>query len=192
MTDLTYFLIGLFIFTMNAMPGFMPPTWLILAFFYLHFNLDLVPLVVIGASSASLGRVVLANFAKLYIRKYFPASWFKNYDALGAYLSQKQELTAPLVLTYAFFPIPSNQIFIVAGLSRLDLRIIAISFFIGRLISYTFWVSLANAVVDNLELVFTNHLLSTTTILAELAGFLLILLIGKINWQKLLKINQKV
>lgn len=185
--DSYYILIGLLVFAINALPALMPPTWMILAFFYLHFNLQLLPLVIIGAFGATGGRIILFEFSRLYIRRFFPEKWLKNYDDLGKYFKKNQQLTIPIVLTYAFFPVPSNQVFIIAGLANLDIKIIAFSFLVGRMISYTFWVVLANKVMDNLENLFIAHLTNASTIAIELIGFSLIIIIGKINWRKILK-----
>ncbi len=41
-----YLILALLVFGMNIVPAFMPPTWLVLAFFYIHFELSL-PIVVL-------------------------------------------------------------------------------------------------------------------------------------------------
>lgn len=188
MFDIEYLILAIFVLGMNTIPFFMPPTWVVLAFFYTQFNLELVPTVLIGATMATTGRVILYYLAKSYLGKFLPKSFKTNFLSLGQFFKKRERLTIPLVLTYAFLPIPSNDVFIVAGLAQLKIKIIAFSFLIGRLISYTFWVSLANKVGDKLEILFENHFSNFNAFAIELFGVLVILLIGKINWRKVLKI----
>lgn len=163
---------------------------MVLAFFYLHFDLKLIPVVILGASAAVSGRVILSLLARNYFRPFMPRSFLHNYDALGNFFTENQKLTVPLIFTYAFLPIPSNDVFIIAGLAKLNIRLIAGSFLFGRLISYTFWVSLASRVSERLENVFTGHLSNGGALAAELIGFSVIFLVGKIRWGKILRIDQ--
>jgi membrane protein YqaA with SNARE-associated domain len=188
---IVYLLIGLFIFTINAIPAFMPPTWMILAFFFINFDLHLLPLVIVGAISATCGRIVLALFSRYFAKRLFPEKWFRNYDDLGYFFRKHSGLTVPVVVAYAFSPIPSNQVFIIAGLADLNLKLIAFSFLAGRLISYTFWISVANRVVENLQVVFMNHLTNINTLAIEAVSFSLVIIIGKINWRSILKIHPR-
>lgn len=188
--DPLYLNLAIIVFVINVVPVFMPPTWTILTFFYLHFHLALLPTVIIGATTATVGRVVLATLAKQYFRPFFSREILGNYDALGQFLHKHQHLTIPIILTYAFFPISSNQVFIVAGLTKLKLKIIAFSFLFGRLISYTFWISAASHISKTLEDVFLKHFSDAGTLVFEISGLLVILLIGKINWEKVLKIKK--
>lgn len=181
-----YLLLGLFIYGMNVIPVFMPPTWIVLAFFYHHYHLAFVPTVIIGATTATFGRVTLAYLARHVLHDKIPKSWTKNYDDLGAYVKSHQKLTIPVMLTYAFFPISSNYVYIMAGLSGLPINIIAISFFIGRLISYSFWISAASFATRHLEDIFQGHLVQSQTIIFEIAGLLVVWGIGRIPWKKIL------
>src|SRR5829696_5132555 len=113
------------VFLINLVPAFMPPTWSILAFFLIHFDLPLLPLALGGAVAATSGRLVLALGARHLGPRVVPADWLRTH----------QRWVGPAVLLYSFGPIPSNQLFIAAGLGQLDLRVVAGAFFIGRVIS---------------------------------------------------------
>lgn len=181
-----YLILWIFIFGINVVPAFMPPTWTILAFFYIRYHLAFIPTVIFGATAATLGRVMLANLAKLYLRPVIPQKALKNYTALGDFLKKDKRLTIPLLFTYAFFPVPSNDVYITAGLVNLSLRMIAFAFFCGRLISYSFWVGLAYHTSKNLDHLFSQHLSKGWAFAGEFVGFGLIVLIGSINWGKVL------
>lgn len=175
---------------LNVIPAFMPPTWTVLAFFVTKYDLQLVPVVIIGAFCATLGRVILATAAG-HFRRFLPKDLKTNYESIGEYLNSHEKITIPLVIAYAFFPIPSNTVFIAAGLARVRLKLLAGSFFVGRLISYTFWVSVTQRLSDNLEDIFSSYFTKTGTIIIELAGLLLLYLLGKIAWNKILKRMEK-
>lgn len=186
--DPIYLTLAIFIFGMNVIPFFMPPTWIVLAFFYTHFHLGFFPTVLVGVAAAASGRVILYTLAKHYFRSFFSKKTLKNYDVLGEYLRRNQHLTIPIVLTYAFFPIPSNQVFIIAGLSKLNISIIASSFIIGRLFSYAIWVDLAAVTVSELKLIFIKYFSSTSTIALDLLGVGIIILVGKFPWKRFLRV----
>jgi hypothetical protein len=57
------------VFVVNLVPAFMPPTWSILAYFLIRFDLPLLPLAVGGALAASSGRCVLALASNRYGRR---------------------------------------------------------------------------------------------------------------------------
>lgn len=182
------FLAGL-IFFMNVVPAFMPPTWIVLAFFYIVFHLAFIPTVIIGAVCATLGRVILAQLSRNYLRGFLPKKLLKNYETLGKFFERNQKFTVPVILTYAFFPVSSNQVYIIAGLSKISLRIIAFSFLVGRLFSYSLWVHLSYHFSTDLGNLFANHVENYGSLIGEILGILFVFVIGFINWKKVLKIS---
>jgi hypothetical protein len=58
------------VFGVNLLPAFGPPTWALLVFFSLDFNLPAVPLIVGGAMAAASGRFLLASGAR-WLRPHF-------------------------------------------------------------------------------------------------------------------------
>jgi hypothetical protein len=55
-------------------------------------------------------------------------------------------------LGYSISPLPSNYLFIAYGLTSLPIAFVALPFFVGRLVSYGFWLKTASAVSDRLDL----------------------------------------
>lgn len=182
-----YVFLASLVFGLNTIPAFMPPTWTVLAFFVTKYDLSLIPVVLIGASCATMGRIVLASISQKYFRRFFSPGSQENYASIGAYLNNHKHITIPLVIGYAFLPIPSNHVFIAAGLAKVKIKLLAGSFFVGRLISYTFWVSLTQRFSDNLIDLFSKYYAKTGSIVLEIAGLLLLYLFGKIAWKKILK-----
>lgn len=186
MVYIEYIILSSIVLGMNVIPAFMPPTWAVLAFFVTKYHLLIIPAVILGAAAASLGRVILAGISQKFFRKFFSRQSQENYASIGRYLNTHQRLTIPLVLIYAFLPIPSNHVFIAAGLAKVNIKLLAASFFAGRLISYTFWVSLTRRLADNLEDIFSSHYSKIGSVVVEIVGLILLYLLGRIAWKKIL------
>lgn len=182
-----YLYLGLSIFTINLVPAFMPPTWSILTYLTARFDLFILPTIVIGAIAAVSGRVVLALLARYFFRGFLPKKTQVNLDSLGIYLKHNKKWTLPFILAYAFSPIPSNQLFMAAGLSGFDIKYLATSFFVGRMLSYSIWVSAGTFISEFLKRIFAKNHSLVCSLLIEIVGFVFIYLISIIPWKKLLK-----
>ncbi len=147
-------LIFLVVFALNLMPAFAPPTWMVLSFFgLLTPGMNAASLAVVGATAATLGRINLAKFSRVIIRRRFLSDATRhNIDAIKHGIENRRALTFGAFLAYAFSPFPSNYLFIAYGLTELSILFLAVPFFVGRLASYAFWVTTVSAVGDRLEL----------------------------------------
>jgi uncharacterized membrane protein YdjX (TVP38/TMEM64 family) len=178
------------VFVINIVPFFMPATWTVLSFFAIRYGLNFFALALIGAVAATLGRIVLANLSRLVIRQRFMGEKTKkNIDYIKERIENRQKLTFVLFLSYAFSPLPSNQLFVAYGLTGLPVRNLAIPFFIGRIVSYTFWTFSAAALADkylpeNIESAFGLYFIGGQIFLIAL-----LFVFAKIDWRKL--INKK-
>ena len=182
-----YIFLFILIFAINVVPAFMPPTWIILSFFYVNNDLLFLPTIILGVIAATSGRIVLALISKYWLRKALPISFYSNYQYLGEYLKRHTKLTLPIVFGYAFSPISSNSLFIMAGFSNLNLKLIAASFFIGRLISYSFWIMVSHQLSNRLDTIFTGTFSNLNTFISALISMAIVIIIGRINWKNLLK-----
>ena len=147
-------LLFIVVFILNVIPAFAPPTWLILS--VIGFSSPDIPVVLLaltGAAAATLGRLVLAKLSRTIVRGQFLSEPIRaNVNAVKASLEKYRVLTFGMVLAYAFSPLPSNYLFIAYGLTTLSLRLLALPFFIGRLVSYRFWVTTASAIGHRMEM----------------------------------------
>lgn len=184
-----YLVLGIFILGMNVIPAFMPPTWTVLVFFYLTYHLYPPYVVLIGAVTATLGRVFLYYLAQTQLKRFLTKKMKDNYAHLAKFVNTRQKISIPLFFTYAFLPIPSNQVYIAAGVSGIRLKFIATIFFIGRLISYSLWIGTAHVAFKSLDGIFGSHYSHITTFIVEIVGFIIIYFLGTINWKKYLKLK---
>ena len=135
-------LLFVLIFALNLIPAFAPPTWMALALvgFQYHDTSGLL-LAGTGAVAATLGRLTLAKLSHVLFRKTLLSDEHRaNIDVIKDRLEKRTTITVGLFLFYAFSPLPSNFLFIAYGLTGLPLLRVALPFFVGRLVSYSFFI----------------------------------------------------
>ncbi len=177
------------VFINNIIPVFAPPTWMVLSAVAVYFKLDSVLLLVlIGAAAATCGRLILAVFSRNIIRSKFLSERSKNnIDDLKRHLEKRKALTFGIFLFYAFSPLPSSQLFIAYGLTKMPFKLVAIPFFIGRIASYSF-LSLTSLKISEhlaMSLLKTGSFFSAYFIISQLVFFVLIYWFVKIDWHLL-------
>ena len=166
----------------------MPPTWAVLTF--LHFSLDVpaLPLAICGAFAAAAGRLALALLSRRYGTRMLAPIRREQLVRLGRYLDARARWAAPAaVLVYSFGPIPSNQLFIAAGLTRMTLSRVALAFLAGRLVSYPLWMGAAHVAIDRFEELFTSRLTNGPALLIEGALVALLVLFTRVDWEGVIR-----
>lgn len=147
------------VFAVNLLPAFGPPTWAVLVFFSLDFDLPAVPLVLGGALAAAGGRFVLAQVTRS-LRPRLSAARLERLDRAQAALSADRRRTAAGLGLFALSPVPSGQLFVAAGLMTVPLLPLTAAFFAGRLVSYSIYVGVAHVAEKSLGDVVVNALTS--------------------------------
>lgn len=176
-------------FAIQLPPALMPPSWALLAFFYVHFHLPLLPLTVGGAVSSTLGRIVLALGTRHLGRPFLSNERKENMAGLGAWLNHRPRWQiAGAVFLFAIGPIPSNQVFIAAGLTGTALGPVALGFFLGRVVSYTVLAVVTKSAVGQIETIFSQYFRSWSAIIGVAVTIAVIYALVRINWIKLLHI----
>src|SRR5215207_11475968 len=165
----------------------MPPTWSVLAYFHLYHGLPVVPLAFVGALGATTGRAILALGSHAFGNRFVPASWHANVEALVATLQSRPTLALPSLALFALGPVPSNHLFVAAGLARAPLPPILLVFGSARFVSYLLWVSSASVADRSLREVFGARIRGWGAVALQLAGFALIILLIRLDWRRLLQ-----
>lgn len=170
----------------NLMPAFGPPTWAVLVFFKFRYpDLPAPALVVGGAVAAVSGRLVIALAFRAFGVK-LPAKRRESLQILGHALGESR---AGLLMSFALFataPLPSAQMFEAAGLARIRLRPLLVAFFLGRLVSYSFYVGAASAADTSLRRLFAEGLFSPQTIAIQVVGVGLVIAMVAVDWPSLI------
>ena len=168
----------------------MPPTWAVLAFFVVRSDLPLLPLAVGGAIAASLGRLALALASRRWGSSLLSPARRSSLHEIGGWIEHKARWApAVAMLLYSFGPIPSNQLFVAAGLTGIRLRPIVAAFFVGRVISYSLWVGAATVAVDRLETVFEGYWRNEGFIVVQLACIAALVAFAAVDWPRLLRLR---
>ena len=178
-------------FVMNVIPGFMPATWTVLAFFYVRYHLPLLLLTVGGAASSSLGRLVLALATRRWGRNIVREKDRTELDILSTWAEHRPAWQIPLfVFVFSVVGVvPSNQLFLAAGLTSVRLRPVVLAFFAGRSISYTVSALAAAKVTYGLTGLMKNYWSSPSAWLIQLVSLALIVAFSRIPWSKVLHIS---
>lgn len=149
-----------------------------MVFFSLDFDLPAVPLVLGGAVMAALGRFTLANAARRLRSRFSPARLAPLERTQTALTADRTRTVAGLGL-FAISPLPSGQLVTAAGLMTVPLAPLAASFFAGRLVSYSLYVSLASVAERNLGSLVLDSLTSPLGMALQLVMLLgVALLVG--------------
>jgi hypothetical protein len=186
-TFLVFLVIFLVVFVLNVVPIFAPPTWSVLSFIAIRFNSNIILLAVVGAVAATLGRLVLARLSTVIVRqRLLSDETRKNIDAVKERLESNSKVTFGVLLFYAFSPFPSNHLFIAYGLTALKLKLIALPFLLGRVVSYAFWAFTASSVAQllNYESVTSRSFFSYYFVASQLFGVLTIYVFTRIDWHR--------
>jgi membrane protein YqaA with SNARE-associated domain len=184
MTTLSLFAI---IFALNCLPAFAPPTWMVLSGIGLSnpgANPWLTALV--GATAATAGRLVLAKLAFVLVRQRWLSTRTKeNIDQVKERLEAHRTMTFWGVLAYTCSPLPSNSLFIAYGLTSLPLTPVAAASFVGRFLTYSFWLVLAIGVAQRV-------VVDDGSVFAYLGGYFIVtqvlmlavvVLFAKLDWR---------
>jgi len=178
----------LFIFALNVVPAFAPPTWTVLSFISIRFDINFLALALIGAVAATCGRLVLAKLSKLLVReKFLSEGTRKNIDSVRQRIQSKPRFTAGAFLLYAFSPFPSNNLFIAYGLTGLNLRLIALPFFMGRVVSYSFWAFTAAGLARKIdyESIASGSFFSLYFVITQILTILILFAFTRLDWEAL-------
>ncbi|OXI64734.1 hypothetical protein CFB81_32725 [Burkholderia sp. AU28863] len=187
---LTLAVLFVLILLLNLMPAFAPPTWMAMS--WVGFNLpDGNPLVfaVVAAAAATLGRVILATFARSLVRsRWMRDADRENIDVATHWLRKHRTLTVGAFFFYALSPLPSNYLFIAYGLSGLPLRIIAAAFFVGRATTYAIWAHLGRFASTSLDVEsgLEGSYLGGYFVVTQLALLGIVFALMKLDWRALL------
>lgn len=172
------------IFGLNLLPAFSPPTWAVVAFLSLNFELQPVLLVPIAAVAATSGRIVLALGSRK-ARRCFSRKRLKSLaTARNVMMKSRRRLWS----TVAFFfisPLPSSQLFVAAGVLGMPIALLSIAFFCGRLITYTLYLGGAKLARARFGDVLLESVRSPLGVALQVAMVVALGLLFAVDWTRL-------
>jgi membrane protein YqaA with SNARE-associated domain len=178
-----YGLLVLAVTVVNLMPALGPPTWAVLVLFLVHLQLAPVAVVLLGALSAGVGRYLLARGTGRLRDRLSPRR-VASLQAAGRYLAAHRGRSLAGLGLFALSPLPSAQLFEGAGLMGVPLLPLTFAFFLGRLVSYSIYVSAAHLAARSFGDVMTDALTSPTAL--ALQGLMLagLVVLARVDWTR--------
>lgn len=173
-------------FGINLLPAFGPPTWSVLVFTRLHWHLNPVALVLIGATAAASGRYLLALGARRFSTR-LPQRMKQNLEEARVLLKRKRGSVFAIFAVFVVSPLPSAQLFLAAGFLDLNLPLFTLAFFLGRLVSYSIYVSVAVLADKQLGNVLGQLFGSPWSIVLQVVLLAIVCLLPLVDWRRFLK-----
>jgi len=182
--EYSYFGIFLLLIGINAAPILMPPTWIVLSsFFALDSSLDPLLLALVGATGATIGRLILKNLSGFF-RRFVGKEQKSNLDAIGNFLNRKKFGYVLTSFLFAATPLPSNMLFVAYGMMRAKSIGLYFGFWVGRLMSYYIMITISSVVLTPFLELFEDKIIGI--LLADVVGIGVVVVFTCINWQTLL------
>jgi len=182
--EYSYFGIFLLLIGINAAPILMPPTWIVLSsFFALDSSLDPLLLALVGATGATIGRLILKNLSGFF-RRFVGKEQKSNLDAIGNFLNHKKFGYVLTSFLFAATPLPSNMLFVAYGMMRAKSIGLYFGFWVGRLLSYYIMITISSVVLTPFLELFEDKIIGI--LVADIVGIGVIVIFTCINWQTLL------
>jgi uncharacterized membrane protein YdjX (TVP38/TMEM64 family) len=181
-----YLILFLIVLGVNLMPAFGPPTWLIIVLYGLNTDLRVPSIVLVGALAASLGRFLLAHAFRL-LRNRLTDKTQRNLAVARDALERRRRNVILGLGLFALSPVPSAQLFEVAGLAGVRLLGFTAAFFVGRTISYSIYALSASGVREtSIGEIFREALTSPLGIALQVVMIGLLVLLARVYWGKYL------
>ena len=182
--EYSYFGIFLLLIGINAAPILMPPTWIVLSsFFALDSSLDPLLLALVGATGATIGRLILKNLSGFF-RRFVGKEQKSNLDAIGNFLNRKKFGYVLTSFLFAATPLPSNMLFVAYGMMRAKSIGLYFGFWLGRVLSYYIMITISSVVLTPFLELFEDKIIGI--LVADVVGIGVVVVFTCINWQILL------
>jgi membrane protein DedA with SNARE-associated domain len=179
-----YLVVFAVVFIANVVPAFAPPTWSILVFLTLHYDLNNAPAILLGVLAAATGRFILASTFRRY-REKFPKWYLENMENAASHLTKSDRHFAALASLFFVSPLSSAQLFEAAGIMKsIALKPLTIAFAAGRLVTYTIYVSGASVLKESsFGDVILNNIKSPTAIAIQILMVIGLVALGSVKWK---------
>jgi len=174
------------VFVINVVPAFMPATWMLLAFFRIKFGLPLLALSIGGSIVAAAGRWALARASGRFSRRFMKSKQ-SDMRELGEFLDEHRQHVGLATFLYTLSPLPSNNLFVAAGMVEIQLAWVLIGFLSGRLLANTVLVWTTDKAFRHFEDLFRTAFDTWEAILWQSLSVVGIVLLARIPWAKWLR-----
>jgi membrane protein YqaA with SNARE-associated domain len=180
----SYLILFAIVLGVNLLPAFGPPTWSVVVLYGLNSDLPLVPIVLVAALAAALGRSLLA-LACRHLGGWIKGRTRRNLDAARDAVRRHRHGGWLSLGLFALSPLPSAQLFEAAGLARVALPGLTAAFFVGRTVSYAIYGATAKGIgASSLGETFRGALTSPLGLGLQVLTLALLVAFTQIDWAK--------
>jgi hypothetical protein len=172
---------------LNVVPLFMPPTWMLLSWFYFNYSIPVLLLALVGAAAATIGRGLLALLFRRIGLRLLPERWQRNIGELSRQAEQRLVVGLAAYVAFLLGPLPSEQLFIAMGIARTPLTIPLAVFAVIRFLGYLIWITTASVVAMSLDDLLRPGTGGTVGIVVQILSMLLLFGLMQIDWQRLFR-----
>lgn len=165
----------------GLIPAFGPPSWVFAVFFHYQYHQSFVLTVFITAFTTSLGRLLLAVITRKLKTKISP-KYLNRLEYSKSLINVRQKSFWIILGLFLISPVPSAQLFEAAGLIDLPLLPLSALFFIGRLVSLSFYLSFAHLGIISLSEIWSAGFNSPLAIAGEILTILFIVALFNMRW----------
>lgn len=171
---------------MTVTPLPMPPTWLVLT--YLSVELGGAPagMILAGAAGATAGRVCLVLWTRALGPRLLDRDGRENVGYLADHLHGRRT-TLGVAGVLAVSPPPSGALYTAAGVLRINVALVAVSCFAGRLVTYSAGVLLVGGAAEELADRLRGSIGPVSALVGVAAVALALWLLARIDWRALLE-----
>jgi uncharacterized membrane protein YdjX (TVP38/TMEM64 family) len=178
--------VALVIVVVNMLPAFAPPTWAILVLVQARYGYPTAVLVVVGACAAATGRTLLALGARR-VRHWVSPQRLESLEAAKGLLVARRATAIGALALFLVSPLPSGQLFVAAGLLDLRLPPLVAAFLVGRLFSYTVYLTAASAAAATVDQLIGKGVSSWVAVAVQIALFGLVIVLARVDWVRVAK-----
>jgi len=171
------------VIVVNVVPFLMPPTWLVLGFFYNSFTFDPLMLAIVGAIASTTGRFMLTYIGS-FSRRFMGKQRKKDMDFVGLEAREHPVKSFFVTLLFSLSPFPSNVYFLGVGFARARSAAIFAGFFTGRLISYYVLIRVTGVFFASIGEIFADKL--TQIIVIDAIGIVFMFVFLAVDWKTLI------
>lgn len=179
---MNYLIVFLLVFGINLLPAFGPPTWSVLVIAQWHWHMPTWLLVVIGVLAAGAGRFALAH-ASFVFRRFTSQRYRDNLKRAEERLSKRRRGAWILSSLFIISPLPSAQLFIAAGLVAIPLIPMTVAFMLGRVVTYSLYLTAAHVVHREFRSLLGSAFGSPWSIALQLTLLGLVTLLPALPWR---------
>lgn len=175
----------------NIIPILVPPTSLLVGYFYIQTNVNVLLLSLIALCGSLIGRIILYYISQRLGNRYLAENVKSGHEIVRKIVHKNVFITIVCMILYCISPMATTPVFIVAGASRIKLLPLVIGFSIGRFINYAIIAQGVFTAYQSFQEVFARGIFSPAAIILQVGSVVGTIVLLYIDWEELI-LNKKL